>query len=140
MQVYSTHDCRHIKTWKNSFLLLYKFFFLHLFHLYMFCSEMEPSLNVHPTRSGNFVWKCQLFVAFNSKKESSVSEFVSYTSVICNSNHLHLSFRKVFFKAGLLGLLEEMRDDKLASLITITQALCRGFLRRREFQKMMERR
>ncbi|GAA6225053.1 myosin heavy chain, fast skeletal muscle-like [Lates japonicus] len=47
---------------------------------------------------------------------------------------------KVFFKAGLLGLLEEMRDDKLASLITITQALCRGFLRRREFQKMMERR
>ncbi|KAM4623749.1 myosin heavy chain, fast skeletal muscle-like [Polymixia lowei] len=47
---------------------------------------------------------------------------------------------KVFFKAGLLGLLEEMRDEKLASLITITQALCRGFLRRREFQKMMERR
>ncbi|CAG02584.1 unnamed protein product [Tetraodon nigroviridis] len=47
---------------------------------------------------------------------------------------------KVFFKAGLLGLLEEMRDEKLASLITITQALCRGFLKRREFQKMMERR
>uniref|UniRef100_A0A8P4G289 Myosin motor domain-containing protein n=3 Tax=Dicentrarchus labrax TaxID=13489 RepID=A0A8P4G289_DICLA len=47
---------------------------------------------------------------------------------------------KVFFKAGLLGLLEEMRDEKLASLITNTQALCRGFLRRKEFQKMMERR
>uniref|UniRef100_A0A669BDI4 Myosin heavy chain, fast skeletal muscle n=1 Tax=Oreochromis niloticus TaxID=8128 RepID=A0A669BDI4_ORENI len=47
---------------------------------------------------------------------------------------------KVFFKAGLLGLLEEMRDEKLASLITITQALCRGFLRRKEFQKMMARR
>ncbi|XP_044193384.1 myosin heavy chain, fast skeletal muscle-like [Thunnus albacares] len=47
---------------------------------------------------------------------------------------------KVFFKAGLLGLLEEMRDEKLASLITITQALCRGFLRRKEFQKMMQRR
>uniref|UniRef100_A0A3B4ZC13 Myosin heavy chain, fast skeletal muscle-like n=1 Tax=Stegastes partitus TaxID=144197 RepID=A0A3B4ZC13_9TELE len=47
---------------------------------------------------------------------------------------------KVFFKAGLLGLLEEMRDEKLASLITITQALCRGFLRRKDFQKMMERR
>ncbi|XP_049418911.1 myosin heavy chain, fast skeletal muscle-like [Epinephelus fuscoguttatus] len=47
---------------------------------------------------------------------------------------------KVFFKAGLLGLLEEMRDEKLASLITITQALCRGFLRRKEYQKMTERR
>ncbi|KAJ8259937.1 hypothetical protein GJAV_G00175190 [Gymnothorax javanicus] len=47
---------------------------------------------------------------------------------------------KVFFKAGLLGLLEEMRDDKLAVLVTMTQALCRGFLMRREFAKMMERR
>ncbi|XP_036197519.1 myosin-1 [Myotis myotis] len=47
---------------------------------------------------------------------------------------------KVFFKAGLLGLLEEMRDDKLAQLITRTQARCRGFLARVEYQKMVERR
>nr|DBA27447.1 TPA: hypothetical protein GDO54_007938 [Pyxicephalus adspersus] len=47
---------------------------------------------------------------------------------------------KVFFKAGLLGLLEEMRDDKLAQLITRTQAMCRGFLMRVEFRRMMERR
>ncbi|XP_040856152.1 myosin-2 [Ochotona curzoniae] len=47
---------------------------------------------------------------------------------------------KVFFKAGLLGLLEEMRDDKLAQLITRTQAMCRGFLARVEYQKMVERR
>ncbi|KAJ8346694.1 hypothetical protein SKAU_G00280950 [Synaphobranchus kaupii] len=47
---------------------------------------------------------------------------------------------KVFFKAGLLGTLEEMRDEKLATLVTMTQALCRGFLMRKEFVKMMERR
>nr|XP_033817678.1 myosin-3 isoform X1 [Geotrypetes seraphini] len=47
---------------------------------------------------------------------------------------------KVFFKAGLLGTLEEMRDDRLAHLITRTQAICRGFLMRVEFKKMMERR
>ncbi|KAM9324262.1 myosin-13-like [Gastrophryne carolinensis] len=47
---------------------------------------------------------------------------------------------KVFFKAGLLGTLEEMRDERLAQLITRTQALCRGFLMRVEFKKMMERR
>nr|XP_044986911.1 myosin-4 isoform X3 [Jaculus jaculus] len=47
---------------------------------------------------------------------------------------------KVFFKAGLLGTLEEMRDDKLAQLITRTQAICRGYLMRVEFRKMMERR
>uniref|UniRef100_A0A8C0JTB7 Myosin heavy chain 4 n=1 Tax=Canis lupus dingo TaxID=286419 RepID=A0A8C0JTB7_CANLU len=47
---------------------------------------------------------------------------------------------KVFFKAGLLGTLEEMRDEKLAQLITRTQAVCRGYLMRVEFKKMMERR
>lgn len=47
---------------------------------------------------------------------------------------------QVFFKAGLLGTLEEMRDEKLVQLVIITQAICRGFLMRREFSKMMERR
>ncbi|XP_077643454.1 myosin heavy chain, skeletal muscle, adult-like [Lonchura striata] len=47
---------------------------------------------------------------------------------------------KVFFKAGLIGILEEMRDEKLAQLITRTQAVCRGYLRRVEYQRMVERR
>ena len=47
---------------------------------------------------------------------------------------------QVFFKAGLLGTLEEMRDEKLAILVGMTQALSRGFLMRKEFVKMMERR
>ncbi|XP_063066789.1 myosin heavy chain, fast skeletal muscle-like [Engraulis encrasicolus] len=47
---------------------------------------------------------------------------------------------KVFFKAGLLGNLEELRDEKLAALVTMTQALCRGFLMRREIYKMTARR
>lgn len=46
----------------------------------------------------------------------------------------------MFFKAGLLGTLEEMRDEKLANLVTMTQALCRGYVMRKEFVKMMERR
>merc|ERR1719209_2549233 len=47
---------------------------------------------------------------------------------------------KVFFKAGLLGVLEEMRDEKLFALVTMTQALSRAFLMRKEFVKMMARR
>ncbi|XP_030361688.1 myosin heavy chain, skeletal muscle, adult isoform X4 [Strigops habroptila] len=47
---------------------------------------------------------------------------------------------KVFFKAGLIGLLEEMRDEKLAEIMTMTQARCRGFLMRVEYRKMVERR
>ncbi|KAJ4947446.1 hypothetical protein JOQ06_009481 [Pogonophryne albipinna] len=47
---------------------------------------------------------------------------------------------KVFFKAGLLGTLEEMRDEKLASLVTMTQAICRGFHMRRACVDMIARR
>ncbi|XP_063312162.1 myosin-1B-like [Pelobates fuscus] len=47
---------------------------------------------------------------------------------------------KVFFKAGLLGLLEEMRDQRLTQLITRTQAMSRGYIMRQEFKKMIERR
>ncbi|XP_034469618.1 myosin-7-like [Hippoglossus hippoglossus] len=51
-----------------------------------------------------------------------------------------LGHTKVFFKAGLLGLLEEMRDDRLALIITGIQARSRGLLARIEFQKIVERR
>ncbi|XP_028310622.1 myosin heavy chain, fast skeletal muscle-like [Gouania willdenowi] len=44
---------------------------------------------------------------------------------------------KVFFKAGLLGTLEEMRDEKLVSLVTQTQAVCRGYLMRKEFSNLI---
>ncbi|XP_062297838.1 myosin-6-like [Scomber scombrus] len=51
-----------------------------------------------------------------------------------------LGHTKVFFKAGLLGVLEEMRDDRLALIITGMQARARGLLARIEFQKIVERR
>ncbi|NWV54359.1 MYH7 protein, partial [Daphoenositta chrysoptera] len=47
---------------------------------------------------------------------------------------------KVFFKAGLLGLLEEMRDERLAKILTMLQARIRGYLMRLEYQKIISRR
>ncbi|XP_067116861.1 myosin heavy chain, fast skeletal muscle-like [Osmerus mordax] len=61
-------------------------------------------------------------------------------SIDVNHDEYKFGHTKVFFKAGLLGVLEEMRDEKLATLVTMTQALARGYLMRKEFTKMMERR
>ncbi|XP_008301730.1 myosin-7B-like [Stegastes partitus] len=44
---------------------------------------------------------------------------------------------KVFFKAGLLGQLEDMRDSRLSQILTTVQAMCRGKLMRMERQKVM---
>ncbi|KAM9350725.1 myosin-7B-like [Symphorus nematophorus] len=46
---------------------------------------------------------------------------------------------KVFFKAGLLGQLEDMRDSRLSQILTIVQAMSRGKLMRMERQQMMLR-
>lgn len=42
-----------------------------------------------------------------------------------------------FFHAGILAKLEDMRDERLATIITMLQAQLRGFLMRIEFKKML---
>uniref|UniRef100_A0A672LV60 Myosin-7-like n=1 Tax=Sinocyclocheilus grahami TaxID=75366 RepID=A0A672LV60_SINGR len=61
-------------------------------------------------------------------------------SLDIDHNQYKFGHTKVFFKAGLLGTLEEMRDDRLALIITGIQARARGLLSRIEFQKIVDRR
>uniref|UniRef100_A0A8V0X0N1 Myosin-7 n=1 Tax=Gallus gallus TaxID=9031 RepID=A0A8V0X0N1_CHICK len=61
-------------------------------------------------------------------------------SLDIDHNQYKFGHTKVFFKAGLLGLLEEMRDERLARIMTRLQAQVRGFLSRQEFKKILERR
>lgn len=56
-----------------------------------------------------------------------------------SSNSLLLLF-KVFFRAGVLAKLEDLRDDRLAKIMSMLQSRVRGFLMRIEFKKMLERR
>lgn len=66
----------------------------------------------------------------------SPSSFPPPTNPFSPTSFLH----QVFFKAGLLGLLEEMRDERLSRIITRIQAQARGQLMRIEFKKILERR
>ncbi|XP_060940854.1 myosin-7-like isoform X1 [Limanda limanda] len=61
-------------------------------------------------------------------------------SLDIDHNQYKFGHTKVFFKAGLLGVLEEMRDERLSKIITGIQARSRGLLSRIEFQKIVERR
>lgn len=51
-----------------------------------------------------------------------------------------LGHSKVFFKAGVLGHLEDLRDETLARVLTSFQAQARGYLMRKRFRKMQEQR
>ncbi|XP_058815435.1 myosin heavy chain, muscle isoform X23 [Topomyia yanbarensis] len=47
---------------------------------------------------------------------------------------------KVFFRAGVLGQMEEFRDERLSKIMSWMQSWCRGYLSRKEFKKMQEQR
>jgi len=47
---------------------------------------------------------------------------------------------KVFFKAGILGQLEEMRDERLSKIISNFQARIRGYAIRKNYTKLQDQR
>ncbi|KAM9057652.1 LOW QUALITY PROTEIN: uncharacterized protein MYH16 [Megaptera novaeangliae] len=57
-----------------------------------------------------------------------------------DANEYKIGHTKVFFRAGVLAKLEDMRDKRLAKIMTMLQCRLRGFLMRVEFKKMLERR
>ncbi|XP_044252373.1 myosin heavy chain, muscle isoform X22 [Tribolium madens] len=51
-----------------------------------------------------------------------------------------LGHTKVFFRAGVLGQMEELRDERLGKIVTWMQSWVRGYLSRKEFKKLQEQR
>ncbi|KAG8222882.1 hypothetical protein J437_LFUL003527 [Ladona fulva] len=47
---------------------------------------------------------------------------------------------EVFFRAGVLGQMEELRDERLGKIISWMQAWIRGYLTRKEYKKLQDQR
>ncbi|XP_020782992.2 myosin-16-like [Boleophthalmus pectinirostris] len=62
------------------------------------------------------------------------------SSISLDSMEYRIGHTKVFFRAGVLAKLEDMRDERLTKVITLFQARLRGVLMRIEFKKMVDRR
>ncbi|AWP18617.1 hypothetical protein SMAX5B_005994 [Scophthalmus maximus] len=62
------------------------------------------------------------------------------SSIGLDNMEYRIGHSKVFFRAGVLAKLEDMRDERLAKIITMLQAQLRGVLMRIEFKKMVDRR
>lgn len=61
-------------------------------------------------------------------------------SLQLDANDYRLGHTKVFFRAGVLGSLEDMRDDRLAKIISLFQAHIRGYLMRKNYKKLQDQR
>merc|ERR1712042_350139 len=57
-----------------------------------------------------------------------------------DENEFRIGLTKVFFRSGIVGELEEMRDERLSKIISQFQAYCKGHLMRIEYKKMKDQR
>ncbi|XP_060814100.1 myosin heavy chain, muscle isoform X13 [Bombus pascuorum] len=51
-----------------------------------------------------------------------------------------MGLTKVFFRAGVLGQMEELRDERLSKIVSWMQAYIRGYLSRKDYKKLQDQR
>ncbi|XP_019882428.1 myosin heavy chain, muscle isoform X20 [Camponotus floridanus] len=56
------------------------------------------------------------------------------------SDQYRMGHTKVFFRAGVLGQMEELRDERLGKIVSWMQAYIRGYLSRKDYKKLQEQR
>merc|ERR1712048_821973 len=54
-----------------------------------------------------------------------------------DESEYRVGMTKVFFRAGIVGELEDMRDERLSKIISQFQAYCKGHLMRIKYQKLI---
>ena len=55
-------------------------------------------------------------------------------------NDYRIGNTKVFFRAGVLGSLEDLRDERLTKIMSLFQAHVRGYLMRMNYSKLQDQR
>lgn len=62
------------------------------------------------------------------------------TAIQLEANEYRMGHTKVFFRAGVLGRLEELRDERLGKIIAFLQANIRWYFSKKEFKRLQEQR
>merc|ERR1719330_2279892 len=78
-------------------------------------------------------------VSVNSEeKQQQAVAMVIMKTVGLEKEKYRLGHTKVFFRAGVLGQMEETREDRVAQVLSWLQAFCRGKAARMNFKKMQD--
>ncbi|XP_053958274.1 myosin heavy chain, muscle isoform X11 [Anastrepha ludens] len=87
----------------------------------------------------------QRYQILNPRGIKGVEDPKKATKILIESTELdedqyRLGNTKVFFRAGVLGQMEEFRDERLGKIMSWMQGWARGYLARRNFKKLQEQR
>ena len=73
----------------------------------------------------------------NSGKEAAA---VCMEHIAMEEDKYRLGHTKVFFRAGVLGYMEELRDERISTVVSCIQAQCRRYVSHKKFKDQLEQR
>ncbi|XP_069991016.1 myosin heavy chain, muscle-like isoform X4 [Penaeus vannamei] len=106
------------------------------------CRKGFPNRMVYPDFKHRYRVLCPPLLLQERKEQvpprPSAEMILDYVKL--EPNQYRYGQNKVFFRAGVLGQLEEIRDDRLAKIISWLQSWIRGYTSRKAYKKLQEQR
>ncbi|XP_039753061.1 myosin heavy chain, muscle isoform X13 [Pararge aegeria] len=102
------------------------------------CRKGFPNRMVYPDFKLRYKILCPNLLKEPITPEKASEKILEHTGL--DSESFRLGKTKVFFRAGVLGQMEELRDDRLSKIVSWLQAYIRGYLSRKDFKKLQEQR
>uniref|UniRef100_A0A1B0CWW7 Myosin class i heavy chain n=1 Tax=Lutzomyia longipalpis TaxID=7200 RepID=A0A1B0CWW7_LUTLO len=102
------------------------------------CRKGFPNRMVYPDFKLRYKILCLSLIKEPCKPEKASEIILNHVQLA--EDQFRLGKTKVFFRAGVLGQMEELRDERLSKIMSWLQSWIRGYLARKEYQKMQEQR
>ncbi|RLU17397.1 hypothetical protein DMN91_009632 [Ooceraea biroi] len=102
------------------------------------CRKGFPNRMVYP--DFKLRYKILAPAAVDKAKEPKDAAAAVLESTGLDADMYRLGHTKVFFRAGVLGQMEELRDERLSKIVSWMQAYIRGYISRKDYKKLQEQR
>ncbi|GLH07674.1 Myosin heavy chain, muscle [Gryllus bimaculatus] len=102
------------------------------------CRKGFPNRMVYPDFKLRYTILCSNLVKEISNPRDATQVIMEHVQI--DTEQYRMGNTKVFFRAGVLGQMEELRDERLGKIISWMQAWIRGYLARKEYKKLQDQR
>ncbi|KDR15411.1 Myosin heavy chain, muscle, partial [Zootermopsis nevadensis] len=102
------------------------------------CRKGFPNRMVYPDFKLRYKILCAHLIKEPTDAQKATQIILDHINI--DSEQYRMGHTKVFFRAGVLGQLEELRDERLSKIITWLQSWIRAYLSRKEYKKLQDQR
>ncbi|XP_017461556.1 PREDICTED: myosin heavy chain, muscle isoform X11 [Rhagoletis zephyria] len=102
------------------------------------CRKGFPNRMVYPDFKQRYMILAPAIMVAEKQPKNAAAKCLE--AVGLDPDMYRIGHTKVFFRAGVLGQMEEFRDERLGKIMSWMQGWARGYLARRNFKKLQEQR